>query len=1348
MNGTRQLNNTIVKGGSQLKKYNIGLDIGTTSVGWAVVNPENYSVMRKGNKKLWGVRLFESAQPAADRRKFRSQRRRYQRRRERIKLLREEFSDEISKVDNQFFTRLDESFYHENDNKKTIKRSENETEKIRAYYKKYPTIYHLRFDLMNNPEKKDIRLVYLAIHHILKYRGNFLYQGNFNLNNLDMKEPLKSIFNMLNDYNVIEIENINHLPIDKLESILLLESKKDKKQYFNEISSPYLTKNISNELIKLILGEKATINKLLNLDIDEKIELSLEKYDEKYDEIVSKIGDLIEIIDEIKKLYDIVILKKFFKDNNTSLSSLMINRYETHKKDLKYLKEVLKNDKNLYKEVFCSKKELCLYEKYINNSLSYDEFIREIVKKLELVLNTEHEEKRKKEYLENIKTRIENGLFLPRITEVNNSIYPYQLNENELIQIIENQGKYYPFLKNKTKDEKYKLVKVLEFKIPYYVGPLNNTTDARNVQNLNSWVIKKQNNIKITPYNFNEVVDLEKSAEKFIKRMISHCTYLLSEPAMATNSIIYSKFKVMNELKQIKVNNKKLPIEWQKKIYHELFLKTSGNITNKLFINYLRQTNEFPMYSDSIKVEGYSKENGFANNMQSYYDFFGENGIFEKTKYTVENADEIIEWITIFEDKDILEKKIRDNYKLSEEQIKKVINKKYKGWSNLSKKLLTTKYYTNPMTNLKQSILDIMEETEKNFMQILCDEQFQFQKMIDEFNQINTTQKINYELVENLATSPATKKGIYQALKVVEEIVNYMGYDPENIMIEMARNEEEKKRTDTRKKYLQKLYENAKKNIEDYKKLSSELQKTEEISQKMFLYFIQEGKSLYSKEPISIENLNECEIDHIIPQTLIKDDSIDNKALVYKTENQEKSSSFVVPKKFRTDEHIIWWEHLKKNGLISAKKYNRLIRYKYSDEDIEGFINRQLVETRQICKHVANILNSYYKDTKIIYLHANLSHNYREKFELYKFREMNDYHHAHDAYLAAVLGEYKNTWLRKIDYEEIKELNSRFYKTKDYKNLKYGYVVNSLDNQFLLFDKKTGEVLFDPKELNKIIEKTLYCNDILISKKTEIKSGAFYQETKNSHKNIGKNDMPLKKGLSMKKYGSYTEIKPAYLSLIKYKGKQKIVSIPILIKEQAKKDKSIKDKYIREQLDLSNDDNYEILIDKIPFQQLLKYKGHLVYITGGSCELVSAVQLHISSKLLKKWRYVLNLILNNKNLPLDDNNNPILSDQEVEKQVDEIIDYLISKLKTHYPLYSSYADNFRTYLKQESMNLENKEKFIKEIFKLLNGRNANLKNITNNYFKDRTGRLANKTITEGTLYYKSITGLREYKHEF
>ena len=54
--------------------YYIGLDVGTNSVGWAVSDPE-YNVLRFKGNSMWGARLFEEANPAADRRAARIARR-------------------------------------------------------------------------------------------------------------------------------------------------------------------------------------------------------------------------------------------------------------------------------------------------------------------------------------------------------------------------------------------------------------------------------------------------------------------------------------------------------------------------------------------------------------------------------------------------------------------------------------------------------------------------------------------------------------------------------------------------------------------------------------------------------------------------------------------------------------------------------------------------------------------------------------------------------------------------------------------------------------------------------------------------------------------------------------------------------------------------------------------------------------------------------------------------------------------------------------------------------------------------------------------------------------------------
>ena len=176
------------------KTWYLGLDIGTASVGWAATDTE-YKIIRKNKKRLWGVRLFEEATTAEERRGYRSSRRRLARRKWRLNLLEELFTQEISKIDSNFFLRLKESQYHYEDKTHQVPyaifNDKDYTDK--DYYKEYPTIYHLRTKLMyeDNP---DIRKVFLEIHHILKNRGHFLLQGQSfkdgNLNNL-IKELLK-----------------------------------------------------------------------------------------------------------------------------------------------------------------------------------------------------------------------------------------------------------------------------------------------------------------------------------------------------------------------------------------------------------------------------------------------------------------------------------------------------------------------------------------------------------------------------------------------------------------------------------------------------------------------------------------------------------------------------------------------------------------------------------------------------------------------------------------------------------------------------------------------------------------------------------------------------------------------------------------------------------------------------------------------------------------------------------------------------------------------------------------------------------------------------------------------------
>ena len=48
------------------QKYYLGLDMGTSSVGWAVTDSD-YRLIRKKGKDIWGIREFDEAVAAAER---------------------------------------------------------------------------------------------------------------------------------------------------------------------------------------------------------------------------------------------------------------------------------------------------------------------------------------------------------------------------------------------------------------------------------------------------------------------------------------------------------------------------------------------------------------------------------------------------------------------------------------------------------------------------------------------------------------------------------------------------------------------------------------------------------------------------------------------------------------------------------------------------------------------------------------------------------------------------------------------------------------------------------------------------------------------------------------------------------------------------------------------------------------------------------------------------------------------------------------------------------------------------------------------------------------------------------
>ena len=176
--------------------YIVGLDIGTDSCGWVAMNSNN-DILKLQGKTAIGSRLFEGGKSAAERRLFRTTHRRIKRRRWRLKLLEEFFDPYMAEVDPYFFARLKESGLSPLDKRKNVSSIVFPTAaEDKKFYDDYPTIYHLRYKLMTEDEKFDLREVYLAIHHIIKYRGNFLYNTSvkdFKASKIDVKSSIEKL---------------------------------------------------------------------------------------------------------------------------------------------------------------------------------------------------------------------------------------------------------------------------------------------------------------------------------------------------------------------------------------------------------------------------------------------------------------------------------------------------------------------------------------------------------------------------------------------------------------------------------------------------------------------------------------------------------------------------------------------------------------------------------------------------------------------------------------------------------------------------------------------------------------------------------------------------------------------------------------------------------------------------------------------------------------------------------------------------------------------------------------------------------------------------------------------------
>lgn len=1206
------------------KNYYIGLDIGTDSIGYAAAD-ESYRLLKYKGEPVWGSHIIEEANLKTERRQHRTERRRLDRRQQRVTLIREIFAKEIAKIDPDFYKREEESALLAEDasTSKGLFTDIGYTDK--EHHKSYPTIHHLINELMTDAAPHDVRLVYLACAWLVAHRGHFL--SEVSLDNVESVVDFKTVYDNLTDYFAFEIgcePAWDNADPDEIEKILVKKIKSTSK--INELNNLLFGKKKPETeitdafpfsrpgIIKLLCGKDCSAKDLFGKEEYAEIK-SLKLDDDELDSNLSELGDDAELVLRLKAVYDCVTLHDVLGENKF-ISAAKVETYEQHRKDLygtpdwlglkKFIKKYAPEKYNeIFRKVDKSTANYSAYSGNIKSDKDADwkkatpEAFCAYILKIVRNITPDAEDKA---FFDDMIARLQKDVntFMPKQVNGDNRVIPYQLYYVELKKILENAEKYLPFL-SETDEEGYltkdKILSVFTFRIPYYVGPLNASSPY-------AWIKRKAG--RITPWNFSEMVDGNESEQGFINKLIGVCSYLPGEKVLPKQSLLYQRFTVLNEINNITINGLRISPEIKQLIYNDVF-KKNKKVSVKKIKDSLRQNTQ--LKDDVETIAGI--DISIKSSLSSYISFrrLLESGTLNET-----DVEKIIKVSTYMESRPRFKAWLEGEYpNLSDNDVKYITSLKFKDFGRLSEKFLCGIIGGCKDTGEACSIIDALWNTNKNLMELLSDDYTYsdaIKRYSDNYYMANGAKSLD-ERMDDMYLSNAVRRPIYRVLDIVSDVVKAEGKAPNKIFVEMARGakpDEKGKRTTSRCGMLKALYKTI--DTDDVRRLEQELEKMGDEansrlqSEKLFLYFLQLGKCMYSGEKIILSDLmtsdKRYDIDHIYPQSKVKDDSLFNNKVLVKSElNHQKGDRYPVPEGIRENMSGMW-KKLLDCKLITEEKYRRLTRKTgFTDDEAWGFINRQMVETRQSTKAVATLLKEYYPNTKIVYVKAGLVSEFRHekklwkailpeeerylddsqiepwKTELWKSRTVNDLHHAKDAYMNIVAGNVYHEKCTKPWYLSNKD----------------NYSIN-LISLYSLTPYMVGErKIWDGVNSLETVWKTVHKNAVHYTIYPFSRKGGLFKQNplkKNADLTPLKNNGKIY--LAPEKYGGYNKPTATFFVLVKYyfgkKSDVMLMPVDLAIAEKYKSDSQFRLDYAKSQIQkmLNKSNKSKIIeIDRVEF---------------------------------------------------------------------------------------------------------------------------------------------------------------------
>ena len=283
----------------------------------------------------------------------------------------------------------------------------------------------------------------------------------------------------------------------------------------------------------------------------------------------------------------------------------------------------------------------------------------------------------------------------------------------------------------------------------------------------------------------------------------------------------------------------------------------------------------------------------------------------------------------------------------------------------------------------------------------------------------------------DIPRNPVVLRALNQARKVVNAIIREYG-SPQKVHIEMAR--DLSRPLDERRNIEKEQKEFRDRNDKDKTLFAESFDQPPKGAEfeKWRLYREQQGKCAYSIDPIDLHRLLEpgyVEIDHALPYSRSFDDSKNNKVLVLARENRNKGNQ--TPFEYLDGKsNSPRWEafrlFVEGNKAYRLAKRSRLLRKDFGVKEAEEFRERNLNDTRYICKFFKNYVEGHLQladsseAKRCVVLSGQTTSFLRARWGLLKVRGDSDRHHALDA---AVVAACSHGMIKRLaDYARRKEL--------------------------------------------------------------------------------------------------------------------------------------------------------------------------------------------------------------------------------------------------------------------------------------------------------------------------------------